>query len=888
MTDPTKPRAWERFFRSPRMLRREVDQELAFHLEMRTRELEREGLSHPQARAEALRRFGDLEATRNACLKSDQRRERRKRRTEGLAEIVQDLGHGIRQLRRRPAFSAAAVLTLALGIGATTVIVSAADHVVIRPLPYLDSERVMTLWEGDRSTGEDRKGVSPGNFLEWRDRASSFGSLALAEPFAFDLTGEGPPESLSTWLVSEEFLEALGVTPVIGRNLVPEEFLPGGPSAVLLSHGLWEGRFGGDSTLVGGTIQLDGVATVVAGVLPAWLEYPGRRALYAPKRFTESEAADRRSSYMYGVARLRAGVTPAEAGREMARIAEGLAQEFPQTNANATVEVVPLEDRILGDVRPALLILLGAAGFLLLIACANVAGLLLARGVEREREFAVRGALGAGRSRLFRQLITESSLLACCGGLAGMVLAWYGMNAVAGLLPPELPRVGDVRIDARVLGLVTMVSLLTALLFGGLPALRLSRPDLEASLRGGGRSSGGARGRSRLRSGLVVGQIGLALVLLVGAGLLMRSFVHLMENDLGFVPEDRVAMQLFIWDNNPTAPERVQRVEEISERLRATPGVREVGAVTALPFHPTQITARSVFRRQGEPAPRPGEEERVFVTAVSPEYFRAMEIPLRSGRAFTSLDRVDAVPVATVNETLARRLFPGETPVGQRIVLGPETAPLEREIVGVVGDVRPTALDSEPRSELYVPHAQSGGGGITFVIQAGSAPAALVPQLVQQVFEVDPRQSIGQVSTLEELVASTLVERRFHLALLGGFSVIALLLAAVGIYGLISYTTGQRMREIGIRMALGARPKDILALVLAQGTRLGLSGVALGVLGALLLTRLMSHMLYGVRPTDPVTFGQVAGLMLLIALLGAILPARRAAAADPNEALRGE
>jgi predicted permease len=878
---PAEPR------RSARQIQDDVDEELRFHLELRAAELEAAGLDPAAAREEAARRFGDVMETQRACVASDRERERTLRRREYVAELVQDLAHGLRQLRARPLFALATIVTLALGIGATTAIFGAADHVLFRPLPYRAIDRVVTLWELDRSGSASKRPVSPGNFVNWADRTTSFAAIGLAEPSGSDLTGDGPPEPVASWRVTRGFFAALGVTPLLGRAFLAEEFEARAAPAVLISYGLWQRRFAANPAIVGRTIDVDGAKATVVGVLPRDLEYPGRKDLWVPKRFRPDELSDRRSSYMYAVARLRPGVSLVQARADLARVAGQLAQEFPRTNALLGVQALPLEEQVLGRVRPAFLILLGAVILLLLIGCANVAGLQLARGAARETELALRSALGAPRERLVRQLLTESLLLAGLGGLAGIALAWFGTQALVALGPPRLPRLDSIAIDARVLGFALGATLASALMFGLFPALRFSRPELLPALGSGGRSSAG-KTRTRLRNGLVVAEIALALVLLTGAGLLMRSFFELTANDVGFESRGRVSLQLFLWDRNPQPAQRLQRVDELSARFLTVPGVEAVGLVSAMPFHPSQIDAHNALTIEGRPTLDTEAEAQVYTTVASPEYFRIMVVPLLQGRPFAASDRMDAPRVALINRALARRFFPGEDPVGKRVSVGVMSAPETREIIGVVGDVRPTTLDSDPRPELFIPYAQSATGSVTFVIRTQGDPAAQVPVLRKKLWEIDPEQSIYHAATVQSLISNTLVERRFNLVLLAVFSLIALVLAGIGIFSLISFTTGQRTHEIGVRIALGARPRDIAGMILRDGLKLIGPGVALGIGGALALTRVLAQMLYNVRPTDPATFAEVGVLMGLVAMVGAMIPAARAALTDPMRALRQE
>jgi putative ABC transport system permease protein len=883
-------------FRTAGQIDAEVDEEIHAHLEMRIADLVRQGMTPAQAREEALRRFGDVERARAEMSAADQRRERRVRRREWLEELLQDLSHAQRQLRRRPAFALVTVLTLAVGIGANTAVFSVADHVVLRALPHHDAERIVAIWEADQRSGETRKEVSPGNFASWRERSQSFASMALIEPFGFDLTGsDGPPVAVRSWGVTEGFFETMGATPVSGRGFLPEEHAPNAPRAVVLAYRFWQQRFGSDPRIVGSTIQLDFAPATVVGIAPPWLKYPEDRDLYNAKRWYPNEQQDRRSAYMYAVGRLKPGVTLAQAQAELDVIGAQLATEFPATNTSLRINAVPFEEQVLGNVRPALFVLLVAVGFVLLIACANVASLLLARAAERERELAVRAALGAGRPRLVRQLVTESLVLALLGGAAGIGLAYAGVKALVALSPPNLPRLDAIAVDGRILLFALAITLLTALLFGPAPALRASRPDLLTPLRAAGRSLFGAIERVKLRRVLVAGEIALALVLLIGAGLLVRSFVTLLDNDLGFAAENRATFQTFLWDLNPTPQQRLQRTQAITDALLATPGVERVGIGTAIPFHPSAIDPMSSLVVEGRPPLPAGEEQRVFTLIADPGYFQVMGIPLVAGRGFLPTDRLDTFPappdaprVALINQALARRFFPDENPVGRRARFGVMSAPQSWEIVGVVGDVRPRTMDSDPRAEVFVPLAQTANGSLTFVVKTRDPVADLVPTLRERFWTAAPNQTIYYEATVEDLIGDTLVERRFHLVVLGAFSVVALVLATIGVYGLIAYSMSLRTGEISVRMALGAQAGEIVTMVLRDGMKLALPGIVVGAAGALLLTRFMRTMLYQVAPTDPVIYGELTVLVLVVAAAASFIPARRAASIDPARALREE
>ena len=889
-------RARRRFRPLPRDRREievEIDEEIAFHLEMRRRELIAQGLPPSEAWEEARRRFGDLETTREVCMKSDGRLERRRAWGESLADARRDLDLALRNVRRRPAFSMLAAGTLALGIGAATAVWSAVDHVLLRPLPYRDAERVVTLRESNAAAGAPKQAVSPGNYHDWRRLADSFSVTAIAEPSGFDLTDGATPESFPAWRVTEGWFGALGVEPLHGRGFVAEDYeaaSPWAPAAVVLSHRLWQARYGGDPDLVGRTVEVNDEPATVVGILPPGLDFPEPRDIWAPKYWRVSarydERTERGSTYMTAVARLAPGVDLETARREMDHVGELLAAEHPATNAGIGVAVTPLREEIVGEVRPALVVLLGAVALVLAIACANVAGLLLGRASERGRELAVRIALGASRARLARQVLAEGLVLAVAGGAAGVAAAWAALRVVRAVAPPELPRLDALGLDGPVLAFAAGLTLAVALACSAAPALR---PAPRGALRSAARAALGSRSRggSPLRRVLVVAQVAVGLVLLVGAGLLGRSFLELTANDLGFEVERRAALQLFLWDLYPERGPRDQAAMAIAERMEAVPGVREVAIVSALPFHPSQIDATDELEILGRP-PAPAERRIVHTTLASPEYFPLAGIPLLEGRPFDDRDRAGAPAVALINRTLARRFFPGEDPIGKRVTVGVMSAPAEREIVGVVGDVRPTAFDSDPRPELYIPFAQSASGSLTYVVESAGDPAALLPALRAAVWDVNADQPIYHADAVEEMVATTLAARRFHLLLVGCLSAAALALAMVGIYGLLSYLTRQRTAEIGVRMALGATRGSVASLVVGSGLRLAAAGVALGLAGALLVTRFLRPLLYRVEPADPSTFAQIGLLVIAVCALASYLPARRAAAADPVTALRAD
>ena len=871
--------------RSSRRIRAELDEELAFHLEMRARELERAGYSPEQARAEARRRFADLMETRTVCLAQDERKERRMRRRDRLEDLWQDVRFGLRQMRRRPAFALLATVTLGIGIGANTAIFSIADHILLRPLPYGDPARVLTVWETDTRTGETRQQPSPGDWLDWQERTTSFTAWGLAEPYGFDLTVGERPEPMNAYRVTADWFRALGVVPALGRDFTDEDHATGAP-VVILAHEFWQSRFGGDPALVGSTISIDRTPVTVIGVLPPGIAYPERTAVYAPLRLRPDAVSDRRSNYMFAVAQLAEGVDADRALAELETVARQLSEEYPASNAATGVELVPLSDQVLGPVRPALMLLLGAVGLLLLIACANVAGLLLARDADRAHEYAVRAALGAGPRRIGMQLLAENVLLALAAGAAGVAIAWGFLQVFSGIAPANLPRVESVGIDARILLFALVATLFTALLFGTIPALRATRTRADSALAGRGSAAGHAP--QRMGRVIVVAEVALALVLLIGAGLLARSFTALLRTDGGFATEDRATLQVFLWDRNPTAAERLVRTAEINAAFRATPGVERVGVTSAAPFHPHRIDSESSLRVSGMPEPRPGDEQRIITIVASPDYFGAIGGEVIRGRGFTEQDDADAPRVALVNETTVRRYLGGRDPIGLRVSFGVSGPPQEREIIGVLRDIRGVRRDEAPQPEVYVPFAQHPSGSLAFVIETATDAGALLPTLEQRLYDVDPLQTIYYSATVEDLIGATLAERRFHLWLLGAFSIIALVLAATGLYGVITFATERRMPELGVRLALGARPRDLVAMVVRDGVTLAVVGVILGLTAAAFLSRLMTGMLYGVHAADPVTYLNLGALMLAVAAFAAYVPARRAIARDPVRTLRRE
>jgi putative ABC transport system permease protein len=799
---------------------------------------------------------------------------------------MNDLRFGLRQFIRKPGVTAVAVATLALGIGATTAIFSVVDHLMLRPLPFDHAERLVTVWQNNHSDGLPRDDVSPANFLDWRERNAAFDGMAAAEPYSMDLTGLGTPEVLFGVLATEGFFDVLGVRPALGRLFRPEDWGEGAGQVAVLSHRLWQRRFGGDSSLVGRALMIDGEPRVVVGILPAGFELAmlttvDERGLWVPRLSQGWEQTSRSSAWWNVVARLKPGVSYAQAQADMDRVARALAVEFPATNSEVGATVVPIREHLVGSARSALFVLLGATVLVLLIGCANVAHLLLARATEREGEFAVRAALGARRTRLVRQLLSESLTLAAAGAGLGFVVAFWSVDLIKALAPGNIARLDSVHVDLRILAFAMITGVGTALVFGLAPALQGSRPDLHHTLK----EARGSQSGRRLRAGLVVGETAIALTLLIGAGLLLRSFVTLLAVDPGFQTDRLLALQIFAWEDEQTNTQRVQFFDLTLERMRALPGVTAVGAVSAAPFLEANLDIRRAFSVDGQPS-RVGEERQTYLSIATTDYFRAMGIPLLAGRDFTDADRLETPSVAVINESLRRRHWPDREPVGDRIRIG--TGEQVVEIVGVVGDVRHTGLESDPRPELFLPHGQTGYGSMTYFVRTRGRPDATLDAAKRIVWDLDPRQTFYRTAPVRMLVAKTLAPRRFNLVLLITFAGIALLMAAVGIYGVISFAISRRTHEVGIRMALGADRAGLVALLVREGVRPAAAGVGLGLVGALVVSRVLSSQLYGVPARDVATFAAAGITLLAVAAVASYLPARRAAGVDPTEALRHE
>jgi putative ABC transport system permease protein len=802
-----------------------------------------------------------------------------------------DLRYGARMLVKKPGFTFVAIITLALGIGANTAIFSVVNAVLLRPLPYPQAERIVQVWETDRATNFFQDPVSPYCFADWKEQSRGFEHLAAYEYEWYALTGSGEPERVVGAKVSSSFLSVLGVGPALGRDFHPEEETPGQHRVVLVGHGLWQRRLGADPKIIGQTITLSDETFTVIGVMPQGFQFPRSVELWSPLAIDRNRVT-RGSHYLFAIGRLKPDVTLTATQTEMDAIARRLEEQYPSNNKDVGVNVVSLHEQLVGKVERRLWILLGAVGLVLLIACANVANLFLARAAARHKETAIRLTLGASRWRLVRQFLTESVLLAVLGGGLGVLLALWGIDLLVAANPGDLPRVREIALDRSVFGFTTLVSLVTGGIFGLAPALQATKPNLHDALKEGGRASTGGAGRQRLRSLFVVSEIALALVLSIGAGLLIQSFLRLQNVNPGFNAKNALTMHISLAEAKYGGPhQQTAYFQQVLERLEAIPGVEAVGAVNDLPFSGSRTG--SSFSIPGR-TQAPGERWAADFRQVSPGYFKAMRIPLLKGRTFSEADAKEAPGVVIINQAMARRFWPNEDPLGQRFEL---SSPQERkmyggtvlrEIVGIVGDIRHERLDGQLAPEMYVPYLQLPRSGMSLVVRGVGDSEKLIPAIRTAVYSVDRDQPIANLAMLERRLARSVATERLNTVLLGIFAALALVLAAVGIYGVMSYSVTQRTHEIGVRMALGAQAADVLKLVVGQGMVLALIGVSVGLASALALTRVLANLLFGVTATDPLTFAGISCLLVLVALAASYIPARRASRVDPMIAIRYE
>ena len=806
--------------------------------------------------------------------------------------LVQDLRYAVRICLRTPGFTTVAVLALALGIGANTAIFTIVNTVLIERLPFKDPAHLVVLWEENARRPGRSNVVGPMNFVRWQERATSFDGMAGFVDTRANLTGSGIPEELTVQNVTAGFFSILGVTPMIGRSFTDAESADRDSAVVLLSYALWQRRFGGDPSIVGKGIQLNGRTNTVTGVLPPDVRFLMKSNslvgkpidLWAPW-ILPANARDTRGRYMSVVARLKPGVTLDAARAEMGAIAASLTAELPDIDTGWTNRVVSIREELSGDIRPALLLLAGAVAFVLLIACANVANLLLARGAVRQREIAIRTALGAARGRVMRQLLTEALLLGTLGGLVGLVVAQWSLDAMLALSPVDLGLFGPVELDYTVLAFTAVVSLLTAVICGFAPAFDGGRTNVQASLRGGTRQVGvGARQR-RLRQSFVIAEVALAVVLLVGAGLMLRSFTTLQAVDSGMDTRDVLTLRVALPGRKYTEPAKtLPFFHDATRRIRALPGVQSVGMISYLPF--TGLGAGTGFTIVGEPPPPPGQDYVTDVSVCDNGYFQTMRLPLVKGRLFSEREMQEKSNVVVINEALAKRHFPNQDAIGKSLVINMTDRDVPTEIIGIVGNSRFVNLQTEIRPTTYWPHPQLAYNSMTLAVRTASAPLTFAPAVEHEILAIDPDQPVSDVRTMDQWIARTLSQARFSSMLMTIFAALALGLAAIGIYGVMSYAVSQRTSEIGIRLALGAERRDILRLIVANGASLAAAGLAIGVALALVLSRTITGLLYETTGTDPLTFAAVVIVLGLVALLACYLPARRASRITPTEALR--
>jgi putative ABC transport system permease protein len=799
--------------------------------------------------------------------------------------MLNDFRYALRQLIKSPSFTIVAIVTLALGIGACTAIFSVVNTVLLKPFDYADPDRLVMIRETQLPQFPEFS-VSPPNYLDWEKQTKSYEYIAAYSGAALNLTGEGEPQRLVGIKATAHYFDVMGVKPFLGRTFLPEEDAVGKNHVVVLSYGFWQRLFGGARDAVGRSIQLSGEPYQVVGVAPS-VAFASKVDVWTPMAFTPKETANdaRGGHYINVVGRLKPGVSFRQAKAELEVIANQLAVQYPDPQKGWGIFMMPLQDYLVRDVKPVLYTLLGAVGCVLLIACANLANLLLARATARHREISIRAALGAGRGRLIRQLLTESVVLAVCGGIAGVVLARWGLDTMLSLAPTSLPRISEIHLDSGVLLFSLALSVVTGLVFGIAPAWLAARADVNEALKQGTRGSteGGARGR--LRSALVVIEVTFALVLLGGAGLLARSFMQLANVDPGFIPESATLMRLSLPQKKYAQPEQQTAfVNALLEQVKNLPGVQAAGITHSMPLVGDYVLG---FNIEGRPAIDPADLPSTNYYAVTPDYFRAMGIRLVRGRIFTPQDDVKAPRVAIINETMARQFFPNEDPIGKRINItnGPDAW---REIIGIVGDIKQYGVDKATSAQSYEPFAQVPFSSLNVVIRTKGSPAVLLGALRPAVYAVDKDQPVGIIRPLEEIMAESIARQRFAMLLLTVFSGVALVIAAVGIYGVMAYNVVQRTGEFGIRMALGAQQRDVLRLVLTQGGKLIGLGLLIGLLATVAASRAMGSMLFNTSAYDPLTLASITLLLAAVALVACFFPANRATKVNPIEALRAE
>ena len=866
----------------------DIDREMRTHLHLQIEANIKAGMSPDEAHEKAMRSFGNVNRAVDAAYDV---------KGGGLFEtLAQDVRYGTRVLLKHKAFTLIAVSTLALGIGANSAIFSVVNELLLRPLPYQDPDRIVMLWEVSPG-GRHQNTTSRANFRAWRAQSTSYEDMAAFSDQRLTLTGNFEPEEVSGQLALPEIFKVLGVQPILGRTLLPDDAQPKSPLVAVLSYGLWQRRFGGQPNAIGQPITLSGNKFEVVGVMPPNFQFhikqrsgTGRPAevwivLPMPTNSTENE----RGRFLSTVAKLKPGVSAEQAAAELRTIEARLSDEVPEFNKNYSAEVLPLREQFFGNVRRPLWLMLGAVGFVLLIACANVANLLLSLATSREKEIALRAALGARRSRIVRQLLTESLLLALLGSALGLGVAWLGIKALPLISPRDVVSLQGVSLNSSVLLWTLGVSILTGIIFGLAPALHISRLNLNDSLKEGGKAdSGQATGSRRMRSVLVVSEIALAVVLLASAGLLVRSFIRLQQVDRGFNTDNVLSMVVRLpFARYPEDAQLVQFFNQSMERMRNLPGVRSAGMVNFLPLY-GGLGSSTGFKIIGRPEPPPGQGPSCDVRVVDAGYFATLGIPILRGRNFSEIEQREAKRVVLINEALARKHFPNQDPIGQRLDVAMFETPVVTEIVGVVGNVRYDSLIDEAPGAVYFTHPDLPYPFMTLVLRTDGDPTAIAPVVQREIRALDPNQPVSDVRTMDQVMSEAVSRSRFNTFLLALFAGLATLLSAVGIFGVMNYSVALRTREIGLRLAVGAQPRQVLLLVLKQGLALTVMGVGLGLLAAFALTRLLTGLLFGVEAVDATTFATISLLLVFVSLFACYLPARRAMRIDPMRALRYE
>lgn len=873
-------RWWHRLWRRKKM-EEQLEKELRFHLDLHTNDLIAQGHSPEEARRQARLALGGPEQVKEQC--------RDACGTKWLEDLAQDMRYSARMLKKAPSFALVAVITLAVGIAANTTIFSMTDALILRPFNFPNQQRLLMVWErGENEGGFDHGPVAPGNFNDWREQNQSFERLVAIDWRSFDLTGAHQPERFVGHGVSAGFFDALGIKPALGRAFLPGEDEPGRDQVVVLKHSLWERRFGSDPHIVGRTLTLNSKTFTVIGVAPPDFNFPfSGGEIWAPLAFDDKTKQERRNHSMRAMGLLRPGVSTAQANADLDAISRRAQRLFPETNAGRSANVVDMTEDFVRNVKIYVTPLVGTVAFVLLIACANVANMLFSRALGRQKEIAVRLALGASRWRLVRQLLTESLLLALMGGVIGLLLSVWAVDLLRGAMPEDLakfiPGWDHSGVNRVVLLFTLMISMLTGVLFGLMPALQASKPNLNETLKEGAKGASSADSGQRLRGALVVAEVALSLVLLVGAGLMIRSFVAMLRDDVGFNPQSALSFQIFLSREKYSEAQRRGFYDQLLRRLETLPGVVAAGGASILPM--SNSRADNIFEIVGRPFEK-GKEPGADYRVVTPGYFRAIGMSLRRGRGFTANDNERAPGVVIINETFARRFFPNQEALGQRIIPGGAGKPME--IVGIVGDIKDTDLDRVPSPGFYVPYAHDPQTYMGVALRAAAEPTALAATARAEVMKLDPALPIYNIKTVDRMIHERAAPKRLVTAMMGVFAGIALLLAGVGLYAVMAYAVSQRTHEIGVRMALGARSRDIMRLITGQGLKLTLAGLALGTAGAFALTRVIAPLLYGVTATDPLTFILISLSLAGAALLACWIPARRATKVDPMVALKCE